>query len=73
MKWVDVDFANNAIRITPEKGSEPIFRVSEKLMSMLKTLQKDSESERVFQKSLKSQKRLFYKARKKVSEKLKNP
>ena len=74
LKWVDVDFANNAVRVTPEKGSEPrIFRVSEKLMSMLRSLQKDSVDERVFPKSLKSQERLFYKARKRVSEKLKNP
>ncbi|MBS7634513.1 site-specific integrase [Candidatus Bathyarchaeota archaeon] len=74
LKWVDVDFANNAVRVTPEKGSEPrIFRVSEKLMNMLRSLQKDSVDEGVFPKSLKSQERLFYKARKRVSEKLKNP
>jgi integrase len=74
LKWVDIDFANSTVRITPEKGSEPrIFKVSDKLMSMLRSLQKDSSDDRVFPKLLRSQERLFYKARKKVSEKLKNP
>ncbi|MEM0253249.1 MAG: site-specific integrase [Candidatus Bathyarchaeia archaeon] len=44
LKWVDIDFVNNAVRVTPEKGSSPrIFRVSNKLISMLNSLPRKSE------------------------------
>jgi integrase len=42
-------------------------------MSMLKALQEHSNSDRVFQKSLKSQARLFQKQRRKIAIKLQNP
>ena len=45
----------------------------DKLMGKLKALQEKSRSNRVFQKSLKSQTRLFHKQRRKTARKLQNP
>jgi len=74
LRWTEIDFVSNVIRVTPEKGSNPrVFKVSNKLMSMLKALQERSSSDRVFQKSLKSQARLFHKQRRKIASKLQNP
>jgi len=74
LHWTEIDFVSNTIRVTPEKGSNPrVFKVSNKLMSMLKTLQEKSSSSRVFQKSLRSQARLFHKQRRKIASKLQNP
>ncbi|MGQ9545490.1 MAG: tyrosine-type recombinase/integrase, partial [Candidatus Bathycorpusculaceae bacterium] len=43
LHWTEIDFVSNAIRVTPEKGSNPrVFKVSNKLMSMLKALQEHS-------------------------------
>lgn len=45
LKWEDIDFENKAMRITPEKGSEPrMFRVSPKLLGMLNNLLKNSDN-----------------------------
>jgi len=66
--------ASNVIIVTREKGSNPrVFKVSNKLMSMLKALQEHSSSTRVFQKSLRSQARLFHKQQRKIASKLQNP
>ena len=74
LHWTEIDFVSNVIRVTPEKGSNPrVFKASNKLMSMLKALQEHSSSSRVFQKSLKSQARLFHKQRRKIASKLQNP
>jgi integrase len=74
LHWTEIDFVSNIIRVTPEKGSNPrVFKVSNKLMSMLKALQEHSSSNRVFQKSLRSQARLFHKQRRKIALKLQNP
>jgi integrase len=74
LHWTEIDFVSNIIRVTPEKGSNPrVFKVSNKLMSMLKALQEHSSSNRVFQKSLRSQARLFHKQRRKIASKLQNP
>jgi len=44
LKWTDIDFVNNTIRVTPEKGSNPrIFKVSGKLLCMLNSLPKKSQ------------------------------
>jgi len=43
LKWTDVDFKSNIVRITPEKSSnQRIFKVSSKLTSMLANLPKKS-------------------------------
>lgn len=74
LHWTEIDFVSSTIRVTPEKGSNPrIFKISDKLMGMLKALQEKSRSNRVFQKSLKSQARLFHKQRRKTARKLQNP
>ena len=42
LKWIDFDFENKTVRITPEKGSEPRrLRISDKLIAMLNNLPKD--------------------------------
>ena len=64
LKWTDIDLVNRAVRITPEKGSEPrIFRISEKLAAMLSHLPKVSN--RVWKiKSAKNLERQFRRERK---------
>jgi integrase len=48
LKWEDIDFETNTLRITPEKNSNPrIFHMSQKLTGMLRTLQKNY-AERLF-------------------------
>ena len=73
LRWVDVDFEKNTIRITPEKGSEPrIFKISRKLASMLNALPR--RDERVFgNASLASIRTTFCKSRLRAAQKLKNP
>jgi uncharacterized protein YlaI len=44
LKWTDLDTINNALRITPEKGSNPrIFKISNTCAAMLNRLPKNSE------------------------------
>lgn len=39
LKWIDINFENSTIRITPEKGSNPrILNLSDKLLSMINRL-----------------------------------
>ncbi|MEM2419862.1 MAG: tyrosine-type recombinase/integrase [Candidatus Bathyarchaeia archaeon] len=73
LKWTDLDLANNTVRVTPEKGSEPrIFKISNKLAAMLSALPRNSE--RIFgPHSLKTLRRLFQKQRKRIAQKLGNP
>lgn len=74
LQWTDVDFVNGTVRVTPEKGSNPrIFKLSGKLMAMLDALQRRTNRNRVFGRSLKSQRRLFEKQRRNLARKLKNP
>lgn len=43
LKWTDVDLVSNTVRITPEKSSNPrVFKISNKLASMLANLPKAS-------------------------------
>ena len=74
LKWTNVDFERNLIILNePEKGSNPrIWRVSNKLMEMIKALPR--ESEKLFpNKSLASLKSTFLTTRKRLAHKLQNP
>jgi integrase len=74
LKWINVDFERNLIILNePEKGSNPrIWRVSSKLMEMIKALPR--KSERLFpNKSLTSLKNTFATTRKRLAHKLQNP
>lgn len=74
LQWTDLDMVNNTVRVTPEKGSNPrMFKLSGKLMAMLDALQRRTNRNRVFGRSLKSQRRLFEKQRRNLARKLKNP
>ena len=73
LEWRDIDFEAGTIRITPEKGSEPrIFRLSGRLLSMLKRLQEKAGSTRVFP-SKSCVEAYFYRKRKQIAAKLCNP
>lgn len=44
LKWEDIDFVSNTIRITPEKGSKPrIFKMSARLVTMLNNIPRTKE------------------------------
>ncbi|MEM2687947.1 MAG: tyrosine-type recombinase/integrase [Thermoproteota archaeon] len=71
LEWIDVDFENRLVRITPEKGGEPrVVKISEKLISMLNTLPKNQT--RVFQGSFRHFARSFRRQRSKIAFKLQN-
>ncbi len=73
LTWMDVDLANRTVRITPEKGSEPrMFRISEKLASMLGSLPKSQQRVWTY-KGINNLEREFRRQRKKVAYKLGNP
>jgi integrase len=71
IRWIDFDFQNKTVRITPEKGSEPRqLKISGKLIAMLSGLPKDKQnpflgSKRHFARAFRSQ-------RKRIANKLKN-
>lgn len=74
LKWVDVDFARQVLRINePEKGSNPrIFKVSGKLTTMLNALPRTSQ--RMFgDVPLKYMGINFVRIRRRVATKLQNP
>ena len=73
LKWTDIDFRNNTVRIAPEKSSNPrIFKISNTLVSMLSRLPRNSE--RVFSyKNKRSLHKSFEKQRKRIAYKLGNP
>jgi len=73
LKWADLDLANNTVRVTPEKGSEPrIFKISNKLAAMLNSLPKTSE--RIFgSSSLRTIRRCFQRQKERIAKKLENP
>jgi len=74
LKWIDVDLENGTVRVTPEKGSEPrMFKISSKLRAMLIELQARESSEKVFPRSIRNQRRIFQRQRKRVAAKLHNP
>ena len=71
LKWIDIDIATNAVRVTPEKGSKPrILKISNTLVAMLHRLQ---GGEQIFRYSSKaSLRRTFEKQRKRIAPKLGN-
>jgi integrase len=72
--WTDIDFETCTVRITPEKGSNPrVFKLSNRLITMLLSLKAKNESNRVFCKELRTQRRLFQKQRSTLARKLQNP
>lgn len=74
LEWTDIDFEKNIITLNlPEKGSNPrLWKVSQKLMSMLNNMPKDTEA--VFGNGpITSMKTTFGKARKRLADKLQNP
>ena len=72
LRWIDVDFQNNIVTITPEKGSEPRqFKVSGKLIAMLNALPR--EDVKIWKAKLKTIQRTFQYSRVKIAEKTKNP
>jgi len=74
LKWTDIDFEAGTVRVTPEKGSRPrIFKLSNKLLSMLNALKSKNNSERIFSKHLRTIRRLFQKQRSTIARKLQNP
>jgi len=73
IEWIDIDYINRTIRITPEKGSNPrIFKVSSKLLAMLSMLPKNSD--RVFGNyPIRGFARSFQRSRRLIAKKLGNP
>jgi len=74
LEWIDVDFENRTVNITPEKGSNPrIFKVSNKLLNMLEGFQK--KDQRIFShyEDLNSLRRCFERYRRRTAHKLGNP
>ena len=73
LKWTDIDFATNTIRITPEKGSNPrIFKISETLRAMLESLPR--KQLKVFNyKNAFYLAKTFIKQRRRIAHKLGNP
>ncbi|MEM1785736.1 MAG: site-specific integrase [Candidatus Bathyarchaeia archaeon] len=74
LKWTNIDFERKIIILNePEKGSNPrIWRISDKLIEMLKNLPKNNE--RIFpNKTLASLKDTFARTRKRLAHKLQNP
>lgn len=73
LEWTDVDFENEVVKVTAEKGGEPrVLKISRKLIAMLNTLPRDND--KVFGGlSLDGFRRNFQKQREKVAYKLQNP
>ncbi|MCK4243799.1 site-specific integrase, partial [Candidatus Bathyarchaeota archaeon] len=73
LKWTDVDFVSNTIRITPEKGSNPrILKLSNRLIGMLNALPKGHK--RLFNgASADLLRKSFIRQRLRITTKLKNP
>jgi len=74
LKWTDIDFERQTIRITAEKGSNPrIFRMSNMLSAMLNKLPKDNNHVFHHYGSLNNLRRSFDRYRKRAAFKLGNP
>jgi integrase len=74
LKWEDVDFESQTIRISPEKGSKArIFKMSSKLCQMLNTLPKTGQRILSRYKNVNSLRRTFERQRKRLALKLGNP
>ena len=74
LKWTDVDFESQTIRITPEKGGKArVFKMSSKLRQMLNTLPRNGIRILSRYKSVNCLRRTFEKQRKRLALKLGNP
>ncbi|MEM2518515.1 MAG: site-specific integrase, partial [Candidatus Bathyarchaeia archaeon] len=74
LKWTDVDFERQTLRITAEKGSNPrLFRISNALLSALSQLPKNSEYIFHHYKRLNNLRRSFERYRNRAAFKLGNP
>jgi integrase/DNA-directed RNA polymerase subunit RPC12/RpoP len=74
LRWEDVDFESQTIRISPEKGSKArIFKMSSKLCQMLNTLPKTGQRILSRYKNVNSLRRTFEKQRRRMAFKLGNP
>jgi integrase len=72
LKWIDINYQNKTLNVTPEKGSNPrILPISDKLIAMINRLPKNRET--VFQPQSKYLRTYFCEQRRTVSEKLQNP
>ena len=70
--WIDIDFANCSVRVTPEKGSNPRnLKISGKLISMLNELPKNSS--KPFLAKQDAMRKSFQLQRKRIATKLQNP
>ncbi|MBS7616181.1 site-specific integrase [Candidatus Bathyarchaeota archaeon] len=73
LKWTDIDFATNTVRISPEKGSNPrICKISNTLAAMLGSLPKENQNVFTYKNTFYLRK-TFAKQRKKAAHKLGNP
>jgi len=72
LKWTDIDFVNLTLSVTPEKGSHArMFKVSNKLLSMLNLMPK--KSEKIFGTyELRGCRSSFVRQRKRTATKLQN-
>jgi len=74
LNWTDIDFQNQTVTITPEKGSDArVIRISSKLASMLSERMARSAGDRVFHQNANSLRSTLIRQRKRVASKLKNP
>jgi len=73
LKWIDIDFVNTTISVTPEKGSHArMFKVSNKLLAMINTLPK--KSAKIFGTyDLRGYRSSYVRQRKRTANKLQNP
>jgi integrase len=74
IKWIDIDFENRTVRITPEKGSNPrILPLSNTLKAALLELQASSKPERLFPNTPRDLRRAYQIQRKRIASNLHNP
>ncbi len=73
LKWTDIDFVNNTVSITPEKGSHArMLKLSSKALGMISMLPK--KSEKIFGTyELRGYRSAFVRQRKRTAHKLQNP
>jgi len=73
LKWIDIDFVNSTVRVTPEKGSHArMFKISSKLLAMISAHPR--KSDKIFGNyDLKGFRSSFIKQRKRTALKLGNP
>jgi integrase len=74
LEWVDIDFENRTVRITPEKGSEPrIFKISNKFFGMLEGIPRGGEKIFCHYKLSNNLRRTFERYRRRIAYNLGNP